>query len=795
MLEETHPRLHAILVKLTHTKNRIGKFKNLCNKNHRHDEPAEQRIDRKREKIRSRNRFRSFASVKSGNNAKWYIDTRDYFWTVSTALETAQETIYIADWWLSPELFLRRPANEHLEYRLDRILKRRAEAGVKIYVIIYKEITQAITSNSQHTKQALEALCPKGSKGHGNIIVMRHPDHDPFLHGADVTFYWAHHEKFIVIDHKLAFVGGIDLCFGRYDTRQHPMADVHPNGVKGEIWPGQDFNNNRIMDFQKVKNWQQNQLSKKDYGRMPWHDVAVGLIGPAVLDVAEHFVGRWNFIKRDKYKRHPSYPYLVLTTVSQDLIGVLHPKFPVGGYVTHPRHPISAAYTEKHSGGDYEIQVLRSAADWSHGVQPKEDSIQQAYKELIREAKEIVYIENQFFITATGNDQAPVQNTIGEAIVEAVARADREGRKFRVIIVMPSIPAFPGDLREETANGTRAILDYQYKSVSRHPSSMFSRLLSMGVDPTKYIYFFNLRSYDRINNSELLSKIEQNTGVEYEDIQAAHAQVVIDLDSSSLSHEPLEINQRFEHGIQGAGKTKGKDSIAEDAMNGSKKVNDEDWDGDEKRERDCYINEELYVHGKVLLVDDKYAVIGSSNINDRSQVGNHDSELSVVISSSGKRCEFVRNLRQQLWLEHLGLLPPQSLDASSDANAAPPNEAPNAIDENSKEHKLVFNPLDENLWDMWTQRATKNTEIFRELFHCDPDDSIRTWKDYDLFLPNNFKEFKRGHLLTDMPLRDVKAKLSEIKGHLVWMPLNFLCDEELSEKGLAVNALTESMYT
>jgi phospholipase D1/2 len=72
---------------------------------------------------------------------------------------------------------------------------------------------------------------------------MRHPDHSPFEHAADMTFYWAHHEKFIVIDHKLAFAGGLDLCFGRWDLKQHQMADVHPGGVTEEIWPGQDFNN------------------------------------------------------------------------------------------------------------------------------------------------------------------------------------------------------------------------------------------------------------------------------------------------------------------------------------------------------------------------------------------------------------------------------------------------------------------------------------------------------------------------------------------------------------------------
>jgi phospholipase D1/2 len=39
---------------------------------------------------------------------------------------------------LSPELYLRRPPSQNELWRLDRILKRKAEAGVKIFVIVYK---------------------------------------------------------------------------------------------------------------------------------------------------------------------------------------------------------------------------------------------------------------------------------------------------------------------------------------------------------------------------------------------------------------------------------------------------------------------------------------------------------------------------------------------------------------------------------------------------------------------------------------------------------------------------------
>lgn len=43
--------------------------------------------------------------------------------------------------WLSPELYLRRPPAKNEQYRLDRMLKAAAERGVKVNVIVYKEVS------------------------------------------------------------------------------------------------------------------------------------------------------------------------------------------------------------------------------------------------------------------------------------------------------------------------------------------------------------------------------------------------------------------------------------------------------------------------------------------------------------------------------------------------------------------------------------------------------------------------------------------------------------------------------
>lgn len=62
---------------------------------------------------------------------------------------------------------------------------------------------------------------------------MRHPDHV-----SSVVFLWAHHEKMVAIDQTVAFVGGIDLAFGRWDNSQYQLTDLglteNANGVTKE---------------------------------------------------------------------------------------------------------------------------------------------------------------------------------------------------------------------------------------------------------------------------------------------------------------------------------------------------------------------------------------------------------------------------------------------------------------------------------------------------------------------------------------------------------------------------------
>ena len=42
----------------------------------------------------------------------------------------------------------------------------------------------------------------------------------------------------------------------------------------------------------------------------------------------------------------------------------------------------------------------------------------------------------------------------------------------------------------------------------------------------------------------------------------------------------------------------------------------------------------MYVHSKLMIVDDKRVIIGSANINDRSMMGDRDSEVAILVEDA-----------------------------------------------------------------------------------------------------------------------------------------------------------------
>jgi phospholipase D1/2 len=482
-------------------------------------------------------------------------------------------------------------------------------------------------------------------------------------------------------------------------------------------------------------------------------------------------------------------------------------------------------------------------------------SIQNAYCEIIKNSQHFVYIENQFFITATGDLQKPVKNQIGAAMVERIVRAARNGEKYKMIIMIPSVPAFAGDLKGDDALGTRAIMEFQYDSINRGGHSIYEEIAKAGFNPMDYIRFYNLRSYDRINTSNVMREAEEKSGVNYqkasEGFDAAHDASrdyqayrppptseygVYEMDGSSQppsqnqpSHEQGRPDdyQRYQQEAAKIGSHQGLgsgrwDSVSECYMLNGEDIRNVPWEGGNVSEMDAFVSEELYIHSKLLIADDQTVICGSANLNDRSQLGDHDSEIASIIQDPEvvdsfmdgrpwRASKFAGSLRREIFRKHLGLLKPQDIERP-DQNFEPVG-VPNVYDWGSEEDRLVADPLSDDFQNLWNWRARTNTESFAKVFHPVPDDKVKNWKEYDAYYSrffaqdakdkNNIKPslYKWGHVVAenfsqgDQGIREVKEVLSNIKGTLVEMPLLFLKEEDIAKEGVGLNALTEELYT
>ncbi|EGE86305.1 phospholipase D [Blastomyces dermatitidis ATCC 18188] len=529
------------------------------------------------------NRFDSFAPVRPNCFAQWLVDGRDYMWVVSRAINQAKDVIYIHDWWLSPELYMRRPAAISQKWRLDRLLQKKAQEGVKVFVIMYRNINSAIPIDSEYSKFSLLDL-------HPNIFVQRSPNQF-----RQNTFFWAHHEKLCLVDHTLAFIGGIDLCFGRWDTPQHlltddkltgfELTDVPKDADHCQLWPGKDYSNPRIQDFYDLDKPYEEMYDREVIPRMPWHDVAMHVVGQPARDLTRHFVQRWNYILRQRKPTRPT-PFLL------------------------PPPDFDPADLESLGlDGTCEVQILRSSSTWSTGTPDvTENSIMNAYVKLIEQSDHFVYIENQFFITSCEIEGKKIENLIGDALVERIIRAASKGEDWRAVILIPLMPGFQNQVDTEGGTSVRLIMQCQYRSICRGETSIFGRLRAAGIEPEDYIQFFSLRSWGKIGPGKHL------------------------------------------------------------------------------------VTEQLYIHAKCMIVDDRAAIIGSANINERSMLGSRDSECAAIVRDTDMLWSimggnpylvgrFPHTFRMRLMREHIGIdvdeIMEQALEAEAETGQTNARSEPN----------------------------------------------------------------------------------------------------------------------
>ena len=610
------------------------------------------------------NRFSS-TFVPAQSQARWYVDGQDYMSAVADAIEAASDEIFITDWQMNPHIFMKRPDTgvDSLYWRLDKMLLRKADQGrVKIYILLYWE--SKVLAGMDHGSDFVRVVL-----NHDNISVLVHPDLNTAIHhGFEGTGWWSHHEKVVVVDRKIAFVGGIDLCFGRWDTHSHELVDdypVHPcvagnnnhcdqsegKDLMYSRWIGKDYGNTfyggvRAQLDQPMVDY----IDRSEIPRMPWHDVGCSFTGPPVQDVSKHFIQRYN--------SHSAQPWWKIW--GDEPLRYLEDK--------------EYSATPDSNGYDVQVQVLRSVDQWST-EEDHEASIYNAYLHVINESKHFIYIENQFFISSQKGVFLKVKNQILSAIADRIVRAYKDDDDFHVIVVMPLKPEFPGEWEAESGKDLRSVSYWNYLSIYSGEDSLYRRLengkIPQDIIP-QYFNVYGLRTHCTLNNN--------------------------------------------------------------------------------------LVTEIIYVHSKMMVVDDRVAIIGSANINDRSMLGYRDSEVAVIIEDremvdgkmNGQHFEvgkFSHSLRCHLMREHLGLLDDEEY-VTSDMKVDDPLAATSFL----------------------LKVAQRNNVIYDRVFGGRITPSNHVWNLEDL----TKRSAIRG--LVNIDLNEAKKELNNVQGSIVSYPVLFLKD-------------------
>ena len=407
--------------------------------------------------------------------------------------------------------------------------------------------------------------------------------------------------------------------------------------------------------------------------RMPWHDTHCSILGMPAMDTAKCFVQAWNAICGEIGMHIPIWPYSELQQllsaenlvdryqryvlpkraasvqrrgnstrapspkdvnfgadvilgegdVDSDSFSPLgSPKgstreFPAcSNDETERKHPSLLGFSSCN------VQILRSLSAWS-GWRATEASILKAYLDMIKHAERFVYIENQFFMTASIHKNQNISNAIGAAIQDRVVRAIRERQPFKVVILLPSHHDGPIEtkimqtllryMQNCLTIGTRSLLHQIKGEIDRHKRGSRSTTSPGDANAT------SARFHDQRFQSDA-SKAQP---------ASAHA-------SSGSAGEAFNLCA--------------EDFIAILSLHR--------WQ-QHPHVRNYIGHSQIYVHSKLLLVDDKHLVIGSANINDRSLLGTRDSELAVKVdevpSDDGIDQGCLKDFRMRLWGRHFGV--------------------------------------------------------------------------------------------------------------------------------------------
>ncbi|XP_057832450.2 phospholipase D delta isoform X1 [Cryptomeria japonica] len=550
------------------------------------------------------------------------------------AILEAHHLVYITGWSIYHKIRLvkepTKPLPEGGLLNLGELLKYKSQEGVRVLLLVWDDKTShdKFLIKTEGVMQTHDEETKKFFK-HSSVHCVLSPRYASsklsWVKQRVVGSLYTHHQKSVIVDSQgpgnnrklTAFIGGLDLCDGRYDTPEHRLfRDLQTDIFK------EDYHNPTF-------------LTNGDAGgpRQPWHDLHCKIDGPAAYDVLTNFEQRWRKATRwhefgQRFKKASRWHDDALIKLDR-ISWILSPKQDV------PDGDHHLWVSEEDDPENWHVQIFRSIDSGSVKFFAKnvkeaeaknlicrknlliDKSIHTAYVKAIRSAQHFIYIENQYFLGSSYNwpqyRNAGANNLIPMELALKTADKIRNNERFSVYVVIPMWP-------EGVPNGAavQEILFWQKETMEMMYIIISDAIKDAGLSETQhpqdYLNFYCLGNREAMNDNE-----------------------------DSLSNKPAENSPQ----------------------------------GQAQKYRRFMI----YVHAKGMIVDDEYVIIGSANINERSLDGSRDTEIAMGSYQPHHTWAQLRRhphgqiygYRKSLWEEHLGTLDasfdhPESLDCVQKVN-------------------------------------------------------------------------------------------------------------------------------
>jgi phospholipase D1/2 len=555
------------------------------------------------------------------------------------SLMNAKEMICITGWAVWDKLHLFRGAELGIDRRtLGEILRDKAREGVKVYIMVWSEKTsnefkkQGVMGTHDmdtyfYFKQVENVTCVIAPRELGDVKELTDALQNQFSSGA-----YTHHQKSVICDadpcvpgsqrRLIAFVGGLDLTGGRYDTPNHELYKTLLDEHNG------DFRNSNA----KV-------VSANQGPREPWHDIHSKVEGTIAFDVFENFWERWQQQGLDEGEM------IHVRDTSVDICAPLDMDPQKSWNVQFFRSITSDSAV-------FDEERVKQHMNSKKGRQV-DSSIAQAYIQIIRNAENFIFIENQYFLGSAyswlQNDDTNCHHTIPVEIAQKVVDKILAGQRFTAYIMIPMFPE--GD---PASMPIQEILFWQTRTIEMMYKRVGDALQATGntTHPTDWLLF--LCPGKREAAGDHLERLEP---------------------PSEPMAETFRRTLRFP----------------------------------------------IYVHSKMIIVDDAYILVGSANINQRSMAGTRDTEMAVGCWQPAYPDNHpygdVHMFRMSLWAAHFQTTIHEFVHPGS----------------NECVHKVK-----EMAWHNWQQYigpdgSTTPGKILFYPLDVQQDGSIKTWPDYPEF--------------------------------------------------------------